>query len=273
MVGSGRREKVVFRTVMLGMERINYLDLRGQVAIVTGSTRGIGRACARELAEHGAHVFLNGRNEETLQDALADFRGQGLIVDGTAGDVSDEHFTREFISGVLAKENRIDILINNAGGTDWKMFEDMDTALWERDINANLKSAFLMSRAVLPIMKQQKGGRIVNMASVVGIHGRSGGAAYVTAKSGLIGLTKALSQELGKYSIAVNAIAPGLIDTDHAHHMGGQDYFEREAKKTPLGRVGTPEDVAKVALFLSSSLSQFVSGQVIVVNGGMIMIV
>lgn len=252
----------------LAMEKVNYLDLKGKVVIVTGSSRGIGRACALLLAEHGARVFLNGRNEEVLQQTVADFNGRGLAVDGIAGDVSDEHFTQQFISDVFDKMGRIDILINNVGGTDRRMLEDTDALLLEKEMSVNLKSAFFMSRAVLPVMKKQGGGKILNIASTAGISGRIGGAHYVAAKSGLIGLTRALAQELGKYSITVNAIAPGLTSTDRTRRLYQQDVFERVAKNTPLGRTGEAEDTAKVALFLVSPLSDFISGQVISVDGG-----
>lgn len=267
------------------------LNLENKVAIVTGSTRGIGRAIALILAENGALVFVNGQDKTFTEKTVKEWSNKGFKVYGLAGDVSDEQFVKRFIQGVFEKAGRVDILVNNAGISEWQFLEDLSSQSWDRYIDINLKSNFLMCREVSSMMKKQKSGKIINISSVAGIRGRVGGVHYVASKSGQIGLTKALAKELGPFNIQVNAVAPGLTDTDLSrsistqidaffsgsknteisNHNHSQKVFDERAHETPLKRVAEPIDIAKVVLFLASPLSDFITGQVLVVDGGSLM--
>src|SRR3989344_6268976 len=246
-----------YRNLLLKLTGVNKIisDLKGKVAVVTGSTRGIGKATARSLAKAGAMAFISGRDKTFLEDMVAEFRKEGLNACGFVGDVSDEKIVQPFIGSVLERYGQIDILVNNAGGAEVRFLEDINVAAWDASINHNLKSAFLMSREVVPVMKKQSNGKIVNVASVAGIAGKVGGIHYSAAKGGVIALTKALAREVGKYNICVNAVAPGLIETELSHKNYTTAFFENTAKRTPLGRVGRPEDIAGVILFLASPLA------------------
>lgn len=246
------------------------ITLKDKVAIVTGSTRGIGRATALLLAQAGALVFINGRDKTRMDEALGYFDKNKLKVYGVVGDVSDENFVKNFIASVNEQAGRIDILVNNAGGSEWKLLEELTTSYWDQSMNHNLKSAFLMSREVSAFMKRGENCKIINIVSTAALKGRSGGAHYIAAKSGLIGLTKALAKELGKFSIQVNAVAPGLTNSDLSRGVYTDEIFYKVASVTPLKRLADPEDIAKTVLFLSSSLADFITGQVLIVDGGLV---
>lgn len=267
------------------------LNLEKKVAIVTGSTRGIGRATALMLAENGVLVFINGKNKTLVQETVKEWGNRGFKVYGLAGDVSDESFVKRFVQYALDKAGKVDILVNNAGISEWRFLEDLSSQSWDTYLDTNLKSNFLMCREVALAMKKQKSGKIINISSTAGIRGRVGAVHYVASKSGQIGLTKALAKELGSFNIQVNAVAPGLTDTDLSRSIStqlgaffsgsqnteisnrnhSQKVFDQRAHETPLKRVAEPVDIAKVVLFLASSLSDFVTGQVLVVDGGSLM--
>lgn len=243
------------------------LGLKDKIAVITGSSRGIGLASAKLLAENGARVFINGRNKIGLGKAVLEYQKRGIMIDSLAGDVSNEIFVKDFIRHVVQKAGGIDILINNAGLSGTETIENVETEKWDRYIEINFKSVFLMCREVIPIMKKQKSGRIINIASVSALRGTAG-VHYAAPKGGVISLTKVLAKEVGPLNIQVNAIAPGLITTEATMHNYSKEFFEQVAEKAALRRVGKPDDVAKAVLFFSSSLSDFITGQVLEVSGG-----
>ena len=243
--------------------------LEQKVAVVTGASRGIGRAIAEKLAEEGVFVVINYRgNEEQAKQVQQTIKEQG----GNAGiygcDVSDFSACEAFFKDVIETYGRLDILVNNAGITRDGLMMRMSEQQWDMVINVNLKSAFNFVHACTPIMMRQKAGSIINMASVVGVHGNAGQSNYSASKAGMIGLAKSIAQELGSRGIRANAIAPGFIITDMTAGLS-EEVKTEWAKKIPLRRGGTPEDVANVATFLASDMSSYVSGQVIQVDGGM----
>lgn len=250
--------------------------LINKVALVTGSTRGIGRAIARKLLANGAVVFINGRTKTLVDETISEWQKEGLSVFGFSGDVAKENTVKELIRAVIKECGRIDILINNAGGGGINYLEEIESAEWDEIMNNNLRSAFLVSKEVVPLMKKQKSGKIINISSTSGINGKVGGTHYSAAKSGLIGFTKSLALELGSYNIQVNSIAPGFMDTDRIRRAYSDNKIypanmaEVVALKTPLGRIGCPDDVANSALFLSSGLSDFITGHVLIIDGGKI---
>lgn len=244
------------------------LGLKNKTAVITGSSRGIGKAIAVVLAENGVSVFINGRNKDAVEATVQEFLKKGLNAHGFAGDVSNEKEVKNFIDSVRGYSSKIDILVNNAGISEVRPLEEITKDIWDKYLNNNLTSAFLMCREVLPYMKQQGGGKIINISSVAGIEGRSCGTHYSSSKAGLIGFTKALSKDAGRLNIQVNCIAPGVIDTDLTRRLISKSSLEEVINKTPLGRIGRPEDIAKAVLFLSSDLSDFITGQILIVNGG-----
>ena len=243
--------------------------LKGKVALVTGAARGIGKALALRFAAEGADVAFtdlviaeNGKQTEDEIKAL------GVKCIGYASNAADYAQTEEVVKKVHEDFGKIDILVNNAGITKDGLMMRMSEGQWDAVINVNLKSAFNFIHAVLPIMMRQKSGSIINMASVVGVHGNAGQANYAASKAGLIALAKSIAQEVGSRGIRANAIAPGFIETAMTAALP-ESVREEWAKKIPLRRGGKPEDIADVALFLASDLSAYVTGQVIQVDGGM----
>lgn len=230
--------------------------LSGQICIVTGASRGIGLAIATRFKQEGAIVYGLSRTK-----AEAD-------IEWISCDVTDELSVESAIDQILKKENRIDILVNNAGITRDGLLMRMKTEDWEAVLNSNLRSAFFLSRAVSRIMLKQRSGCILNMSSVVGLHGNGGQANYAASKAGLIGFTKSLAKELGSRNIRVNAIAPGYVETSMTQVL--PDTAKENLKSSiPLGRPGTPEDIAEAALFLCSSYASYITGVVLNVDGGM----
>lgn len=244
------------------------LNLKNKIAVVTGSSRGIGKAIAFALADSGAVVYMNGKNEDHIKKAVEEAKELGFRVDFLTGDVSDEAFAKIFTRSVFNKSGQIDILVNNAGISEWRLLEDVDMKSWQNVLNNNLNSAFMMSREAVQYMKSG-GGKIINIASTVGIRGRRGGVHYVASKGGLISITKAMALELAPLNINVNAIAPGLVDTELAHKICPSSVFRKVKEETPLGRIGSPNDIAQAVLFFSSTLSDFITGQVLVIDGGL----
>ncbi len=244
--------------------------LAGQVAVVTGGARGIGLAVSRALAREGACVTIVNRDAEAAERAVAEIESGGGTAASHQADVLDSGATRAAFEKVLKQHGRIDILVNNSGITRDGLLLRMSDDQWEEVVDTNLRGAFYCCRAVARAMVRARYGRIVNISSVVGISGNPGQANYVSAKAGLIGLTRALAQELASRGITVNAVAPGFIDTAMTEGLADRAR-QTILDRIPLGRLGTPEDVAEIVAFLASPRSAYVTGQVWVVDGGMVM--
>ena len=243
--------------------------LTGKTALVTGAARGIGKAIALKFATEGANVaFTDLVIDENGQATEAEIAAFGVKAKGYASNAADFAQTEEVVKQVKEDFGSIDILVNNAGITKDGLMLRMTEAQWDAVIAVNLKSAFNFIHACTPIMMRQKGGSIINMASVVGVHGNAGQCNYSASKAGMIALAKSIAQEMGAKGIRANAIAPGFIETAMTAALS-DDVRAEWCKKIPLRRGGTPEHVANVALFLASDLSSYVSGQVIQIDGGM----
>ncbi|MBQ9533506.1 MAG: 3-oxoacyl-[Prevotella sp.] len=240
--------------------------LQGKTALITGAARGIGKAIALRFAEEGANIAFTDLavNEETQ----AEIEAKGVKAKSYASDASNFAQTEEIVKQVKEDFGSIDILVNNAGITKDGLMLRMSEQQWDAVINVNLKSAFNFVHACIPIMLRQRGGSIINMASVVGVHGNAGQSNYAASKAGLIALAKSIAQEMGPKGIRANAIAPGFIDTAMTQALP-EDVRKEWCEKIPLRRGGTVDDIANVATFLASDLSSYVSGQVIQVDGGM----
>ena len=243
--------------------------LTGKTALVTGATRGIGRATALKFAEEGANVAFTYRSQhEAAQTLVAEIESFGVQAKAYASDAASFEDAHNVVEDVKAVFGRIDILVNNAGITKDGLMMRMDEAQWDAVIDTNLKSAFNFIHACTPIMARQRCGSIINMSSVVGISGNAGQCNYSASKAGLIGLAKSIAKEMGPRGIRANCIAPGFIATDMTEAIPENVRQEWE-KQIPLRRGGTPEDVANVALFLASDMAEYVTGQVINCCGGM----
>lgn len=243
--------------------------LEGKVALITGAARGIGKALAVKFAQEGADIaFTDLVIDETGKETENEIASYGVKVKAYASNAADFNQTKEVVDQVKNDFGRIDILVNNAGITKDGLMMRMTEAQWDAVIAVNLKSAFNFINAVLPIMLRQKGGSIINMASVVGVHGNAGQSNYAASKAGLIALAKSIAQEVGSRGIRANAIAPGFIETAMTAALP-DDVRAEWIKNIPLRRGGQPEDIANVATFLASDLSSYVTGQVIQVDGGM----
>jgi len=243
------------------------IDLSGKNALVTGSTRGIGRAIAETFAESGARVAVVGRDQQRADEAAAAI-GNGA--QGFAADVSDTASVTRLIDNVEKAFGSIDILVNNAGITRDNIVMRLKDEDWDAVQNANLRGAFASIRAVSREMMKRRSGRIINVASIVGLIGNKGQANYAASKAGLIALTKTVAKELGSRNILINAVAPGFIETEMTAAMTAE---AREAlgKQIALERLGTAKDVAAMVAFLASDLSSYITGQVFVVDGGLVM--
>ena len=245
------------------------MDLSNRVAIVTGSGRGIGRAIALKLAEVGATVVINDVGEASPVDSVVEeikaMNRESLAI---LADVSQSSDVDRMVETAVATYGRVDILVNNAGITRDQLVLRMSDEDWDKVMNINLKSVFLCTRAVLRNMIKQRWGRIINMASIVGIVGNAGQANYASAKAGIIGFTRTTAKEVASRGITANAIAPGFIDTGMTQQL--QEDWKRELqKRIPLGYFGTPRDVAEAVAFLASEEARYITGQVLNVDGGM----
>lgn len=247
------------------------MTLVGKVALVTGGSRGIGRAIALKLAENGADVAINYAGNtaaaEEVKAAIEQMGRKALLVQGS---VADTDGVQTIVNTVVKELGRLDILINNAGITRDGLLMRMKEADWDDVMHTNLKGVYNCSKAVLRTMMKQRSGRIVNMASVVGEMGNAGQTNYAAAKAGVIGFTKSLAKEVASRGITVNAIAPGFIATDMTSVLTDDQKAEM-ARTIPLGRAGQPEDVANAVLFLVSEGAAYITGQVLNVDGGMVM--
>ncbi|HCQ30727.1 MAG TPA: beta-ketoacyl-ACP reductase [Flavobacteriales bacterium] len=244
--------------------------LENKVAVVTGATRGIGKGIAKKFAEQGANVaFTYVSSEEKAKAVEEELLQYGVKAKAYKSDAADFKAAQEFIDNVVKDFERIDVIVNNAGITRDGLLMRMSEENWDAVINTNLKSVFNITKAALRTLLKQRSGSIINMGSVVGIEGNAGQANYAASKAGIIGFSKSVAQELGSRNIRCNVIAPGFIETEMTAELG-EDVKNEWIKQIPLGRPGTPEDVANVALFLGSDLSSYVSGQVIPVCGAML---
>ena len=245
--------------------------LKGKCAIVTGAAKGIGKAIALKLASLGANIVLNYRSsEEKAIETENEIKALGVEVLRVKGDISNISDVENLIN--TAKENfgKIDITVNNAGITKDTLILRMKEEDFDSVINVNLKGVFNCLKTITPVMVKQREGKIINLSSVVGLSGNAGQVNYAASKAGVIGMTKSLAKEVGARGITVNAVAPGFIETDMTEVLG--DKFKEEAKKAiPLKRLGKPEDVANVVAFLASEDANYITGQVIQVDGGMVM--
>lgn len=247
------------------------MQLKGKTAVVTGGSRGIGRAIALELASCGANVVVNyTRNSKAADEVVAEIEAMGLSGMAVKADVSIASEVENLVNEVLKTFGSIDILVNNAGITRDNLIIRMTEKEFDEVINTNLKGAFICTKAVSRVMIKQKSGKIINVSSVVGIVGNAGQSNYAAAKAGLIGFTKSMAKELAKRGINVNAVAPGFIQTDMTSVLP-ENVKEEFLKSIPLMRIGKPEDIAKTVLFLVSEYSDYITGQVINIDGGMVM--
>jgi 3-oxoacyl-[acyl-carrier protein] reductase len=242
--------------------------LTGRVAIVTGGSRGIGAASAALLAEGGAAVVVSGRDADRLDRAVKELTASGNTVVGVVADAASREDAERLVDTARQRFGRLDVLINNAGITRDTLLVRMKDEDWDRVLEVNLRGAFLMTRAATKLMMRQKSGRIINIASTAGVMGNAGQTNYSAAKAGLIGFTKAAARELAHWSIQVNAVAPGLIDTDMTAAVP-ETARQALLAQIPLGRSGTAREVAEVVRFLAGDGSAYITGQVLHVNGGL----
>lgn len=243
--------------------------LTGKTALVTGAARGIGKAIALKFASEGANVaFTDLVIDEKAEETVKEIEAKGVKAKGYASNAANFEETAKVVESVHADFGRIDILVNNAGITKDGLMMRMTEQQWDAVIAVNLKSAFNFIHACVPVMMRQKSGNIINMSSVVGVHGNASQSNYAASKAGLIALAKSIAQEMGSRGIRANAIAPGFIETAMTAALP-EEIRKEWIKKIPLRRGGTVDDIANVATFLASDMSSYVSGQVIQIDGGM----
>ena len=241
-------------------------DLTGRVALVTGASGGIGSCIARKMDASGAKVILSGRNEETLQQVAKSLKNEYRII---VSNLNDRESVVELAEKAEGEFGYVDILVNNAGVTKDTLLMRMKDEDWEYVLDVNLKAAFLLTRELIKGMIKRKSGRVISLSSVVGLTGNAGQANYAASKAGLIGFSKSVALETAARGITVNCIAPGFITTAMTDRIPEQ-YKKDIAARIPLGRFGTPEDVAAAAVFLASDEASYITGQVLSVNGGMV---
>jgi 3-oxoacyl-[acyl-carrier protein] reductase len=245
--------------------------VEGKVALVTGASRGIGRAIALELAQNGANVAVNYAGSEAKANEVVDeIKALGREAFAVQADVSDSDAVAAMVKSTVEQFGRLDILVNNAGITKDNLLMRMKDSEWDDVININLKGVFLTTKAVTRQMMKQRQGRIINIASIVGVSGNPGQANYVAAKAGVIGLTKTAAKELSSRNITVNAIAPGFITTDMTDKLT-EEVKNEMLKQIPLARFGEPSDISNAVTFLASDKSSYITGQTIHIDGGMVM--
>jgi len=250
------------------------MELEGKVCLVTGASKGLGRAIAQAFSQEGARVAINGRNDQDLAKLAEELQGKGRDVLIAKADVSQSEEVKQMVDLIVKRFGRIDVLVNNAGGAMYTthIFMELTEAEWDKVVNTNLKGAFLCCKAVVPHMLQQGTGKIINMSSLAGrASGRLAGIQYSSSKAGLQGLTRHLALELGPSGITTNAIAPGIIFSDRVRKLYESRSEEDKRKMvagTPVGRMGEPEEVAALAVFLASSKADYINGATIDINGG-----
>jgi len=244
------------------------MTLQGKVAVVTGGSRGIGRAVATVLAREGAVITLCARDRVLLEKVAAELESSGAQALAVQADVTRASEVEQMIGACVERFGQVDILVNNAGITRDNLLLRMKDEEWDAVLSTNLKGVFQCTRAVLRPMIKQRSGRIINLTSVVAVMGNPGQANYVAAKAGIIGLTKATAREVASRGITANAVAPGFIETDMTHALD-PELQEQMRSQIPLGRFGRPEDVAELVAFLASDRAAYITGQVIHLNGGL----
>jgi 3-oxoacyl-[acyl-carrier protein] reductase len=245
------------------------MTLEGEIALVTGGSRGIGRAAAIALAKEGAEVIINYvSNESKAQETCNEIAANGGKASCIQFDVANPEETKTAMDQLLKEKKKISILVNNAGITRDGLMMRYSVDDWDQVLNTNLRSAFIVSQAVIRGMMKERKGSIIHMGSIVGITGNAGQAAYCAAKAGIIGLTKSMAKELAARNIRVNAIAPGFIETDMTHQLT-EDQKKAIFDVIPLGRIGTADEIAQAVVFLASQHSSYITGQTLIVDGGM----
>ena len=247
------------------------MDLKGKVALITGAAQGIGKAIAQSLAREGVRVVVGDMALDRARETAEEISGSGLEALAMRMDVSQSGEARQTVEDVLSQWGKLDILINNAGITRDGFLIRMKEKDWDQVMDVNLKGTFNCTQAVLKVMSKQRSGRIVNIASIVGLVGNVGQANYAASKAAVIGFTKSVAREYANRGITVNAIAPGFIETSMTQTLS-QDVREGLFKQIPMGRFGAAQDVANVVRFLASEEAGYITGQVIHVNGGMLMV-
>jgi 3-oxoacyl-[acyl-carrier protein] reductase len=245
-------------------------SLQGRVALVTGASQGIGRACALALAESGATVALAARNEDKLNAVVQEIEAKGGKAAAFKLDVGSEEAIKSTVKAVIAQFGKVDILVNNAGITRDQLLMRMKRADWDDVMATNLTAPYLLIQAVISSMLKQRWGRIINITSINGQMGQAGQANYASSKAGLIGLTMSVAREIASRSITCNAVAPGWIDTAMTAELG-QELREKMVAAVPLGRPGTDQEIAAAVCFLASQEAGYITGHVLNVNGGMLM--
>ena len=246
------------------------MKLEGRVALVTGASQGIGHACALALAREGATVAAAARNRQKLDELVGQIAAAGRKASAFVIDVADEDQVKSGVKSALAQFGKIDILVNNAGITRDQLVMRMKRADWDAVLNTNLTSAYLCIQQVIGSMLKQRWGRIINVTSVFGQMGQAGQANYAASKAGLIGLTMAMAREVASRNITCNAVAPGFIETSMTAALS-EEFRQSAVKTIPLGRVGSPVDVASAVCFLASEEASYITGHVLNVNGGLLM--
>ena len=246
------------------------MDLQTKVAIVTGSGQGIGREIALNLASKGANVVISDINPDTANAVSTEINNNTGISISITADITSQEEVANLVEQTISSLGKVDILVNNAGITRDTLLLRMSDADWNLVLNTNLKGAFLCTQAVLRHMMKQRWGRIINIASVVGLIGNAGQANYAAAKAGLIGLTKATAREVASRGITVNAVAPGFIETEMTNKLS-DDAKQEFLRQIPIGHIGSPIDVAHAVAFLASDEAHYITGQVLNVDGGMVM--
>jgi len=243
--------------------------LEGKVALITGAARGIGKSIALAFAKEGADIAFTDLNiDEKALETKAELEALGVKVLALASNAADFAAAHDTVEQVKAQMGHIDVLVNNAGITKDTLMLRMTEEQWDAVLNVNLKSAFNFIHAVSPVMMRQRSGSIINISSVVGVHGNAGQCNYSASKAGMIGLAKSIAKELGSRGVRANVVAPGFILTEMTASMP-EEALKAWENTIPLHRGGTPDEVAKVCIFLASDLSSYVSGQIIQVDGGM----
>ena len=250
---------------------VKCCNLTDKVAIVTGASRGIGEAIAKQLSSCGAKIILIARNSDQLVAVKEKIISKGGIAESMAGDVSNLNSFSEIVTNTIDKWGRIDILVNNAGIARDNIIMRMKEDDWDSVMNINLKGCFNGIKSVARPMIKNKAGRIINITSVIGQIGNAGQSNYAASKAGIMGLTKSMAKELGSRNITVNAVAPGYITTDMTNELN-DEVKEQMKSSIPLGRLGTPDDVANLVCFLASDEAGYITGQTFNVDGGMVMI-
>ena len=246
------------------------MKLEGRVALVTGASQGIGHACALALAQEGASIAVAARNQQKLQELVGQITAAGGQAAAFVMDVADEEQVKAGIKSALGQFGKIDILVNNAGITRDQLLMRMKRADWDAVLNTNLTSAYLCMQQVIGSMLKQRWGRIINITSVFGQMGQAGQVNYSASKAGLIGLTMAMAREVASRNITCNAVAPGFINTNMTAALS-DEFKENVVKTIPLGRAGSPEDIAGAVRFLASDEAAYITGHVLNVNGGLLM--